>query len=89
MMQVCKVPAIAVQAAEKAVYFSIFEIFKILQMVFQTFGTLPRHQQLNTLNEIIQHIEQYLEKIAIPEHPALKQKFLIITASNGLCTCFT
>ena len=29
-----------------------------------------------TLNEIIQHIEQYLEKIAIPEHPALKQKFL-------------
>ena len=70
-----QVPAIAVQAAEKAVYFSIFEIFKILQMVFQT-GTLPRQQQLNTLNEIIQHIEQYLEKIAIPEHPALKQKFL-------------
>ena len=56
-----QVPAIAVQYAEKAVYFSIFEIFKILQMVFQT-GTLPRHQQLNTLNEIIQHIEQYLEK---------------------------
>ena len=30
-----QVPAIAVQAAEKAVYFSIFEIFKILQMVFR------------------------------------------------------
>ena len=56
-------------------------------MVFQT-GTLPRHQQLNTLNEIIQHIEQYLEKIAIPEHPALKQNSYHY-CSNGLCTCLT
>ena len=72
-----KVPAVAVQSAEKVLLTTLYEILSILLQALKN-GNLPSKAQLTTLDNTIQHLESYLEKITVPTHPELKQQFLDI-----------
>lgn len=72
-----QVPSIAVQSARKVVHYCLFETFKILLLVFKE-GILPKKQQLAELDEIIQHVEEYLEQIELSGHVELQKNFMAL-----------
>lgn len=72
-----QVPSIAVQSARKVVHYCLFETFNILLLVFRE-GILPKKQQLAELDDIILHVEEYLEKIEISGHSELKKSFIAL-----------
>ncbi|WP_173912718.1 Na/Pi cotransporter family protein [Acinetobacter sp. Marseille-Q1618] len=72
-----QVPIVAIQAAETVQSHILFEIFNALHKAFRD-GILPDKSKLKQLDDIILHLEAYLEKITIAHNPELQQHFLAI-----------
>jgi phosphate:Na+ symporter len=67
------ITSVAIIAAEKVAYQSLIQMFKILYRAFQD-GVNVSQKELQQLDEVIEHLESYLEKIVVPEYQQDKQR---------------
>lgn len=71
------IPSVAIIAAEKVAYQSLIQIFEILGRAFQD-GVNVSPKELQQLDEVIEQLEAYLEKIVVPESPQDKQRLTFL-----------
>src|SRR5690606_29777599 len=67
------IPSVAIIAAEKVTYQILIQMFEILRRAFQE-GINLSPKELPQLDQEIEHLEIYLEKIVVPENQQDKQR---------------
>jgi phosphate:Na+ symporter len=67
------IPSVAIIAAEKVTYQILIQMFEILRRAFQE-GVNLSPKQLQQLDQEIEYLEAYLEKIVVPEYQQDKQR---------------
>lgn len=69
------VPALAINAASKVIYWSIGHILILLKRAIQE-GRLPSNSELQQLDEILKRVQQYLEDLSVSENELDQQRLM-------------
>lgn len=67
----------ALQAAERVIYITLFNIFSIFNHAIRD-DLLPNHLKLRQIDDVIQHLNIFLEKIIVPEKQFDKLRYLTL-----------
>lgn len=69
------VPALAIHAASKVIYHSLYDVLVMLKLAIQE-GRLPSKVRLLQLDEVLIQVQRYLEEMSISENEADQQRLM-------------